>query len=99
MTSVESSVSVTFAGGDPYVEVAMWPDEETVFEVAEANGGPALIMRVDRVKVRLHPDIPCAVDWCDIAAACRLMTAVSAYIRELDRLYAERTASADETGV
>jgi hypothetical protein len=99
VNSVESSVSVTFCGGDPYVDVAMWPDEETAFEVAEVSGGPALIMRVDRVKVRLHPDIPCAVDRCDIAAACRLMTAVSAYLRELDRLYAERTASADVTGV
>ncbi|GAA4483664.1 hypothetical protein GCM10023191_005580 [Actinoallomurus oryzae] len=96
MTSVESSVSVTFSGGDPYVEVAMWPDEETAFEVAEVSGGPALIMRVGRVKIRLHPDIPCAVDWCDIAAASRLMAAVSAYIRELDRLYAEQADQTDQ---
>jgi len=81
---VESSVSVTFSGSDPHLEIAMWPDDDAEFEVTKANGAPELIIRVGQLKVRLRPADPHAVDWCDITTACRLMAALTDYIGRLD---------------
>ena len=94
--SGESNVSVTLATGeDPRVSVSLYPDDAARFEAEVlSNGMPLLSIEHGSVVVRVWPHVPSRITDNDVATARRLVASATAYLAEVERIHAERAATA-----
>ncbi|GAB2824357.1 hypothetical protein GCM10027176_31080 [Actinoallomurus bryophytorum] len=94
--SGESNVSVNLADGEkPQVNVSLYPDGAARFEAKVLSSGvPLLKIEHGSAEVRVWPHVPTQITGNDVATARRLVASATAYLAEVERIHAERAATA-----